>query len=228
MVRTSLAEFKKWDIFAGLFVWLFWLDWGQLSSDVHLSLHISISLLCSQILCPSPSQAFCQPSQCCCRWSPSLSGRVWSAQHQLWPLKLELSELPHAVVWPVPDSPMTQQNTSCGCHYSRRRSNTLAGLEADCCPAVPWSLMSKDSCFWSLVCFAFVATHHANCSTCLVHTLSIIFFPIGKQEKEQCLNLLTEEQQSWLFSHLSDAFFSFPKTESRVLPPHCVPSCCLM
>lgn len=76
MVRTSLAVFKTWDTFAGLFVWLFWLDWGQLSSDVHLSLHIPISILSSQILCPSPSQAFHQPSQSCRRWSPPLSGRA--------------------------------------------------------------------------------------------------------------------------------------------------------
>lgn len=83
MVRKALAEFTTWDTFAGLFVWLFWLDWGQLSSDVHLSLHIPISLLCSQILLPSPSQAFHQPSQCCCRWAPPLSGGASSVQHHV-------------------------------------------------------------------------------------------------------------------------------------------------
>lgn len=63
-----------------------------------------------------------------------------------------------SLYWPIPDSLMTQQNTSCGCHSSRRRSNISAGLDTDSCPPVSWSLMSKDSSFWSLVCFAFVAT----------------------------------------------------------------------
>lgn len=44
----------------------------------------------------------------------------------IWPLNLELSVLPRAAVWPIPDSPMTQQNTSRGCHCSRRRSNVAA------------------------------------------------------------------------------------------------------
>lgn len=105
----------------------------------------------------------------------------------IWALKLELCALPHAAVWPIPDSPMTQQNTSCGCHCSRRRSNTSAALEADTCQAAQWNLLSKDSSFWFLVCSAFLATHHPNCSACLVQLCQFYFFPLAA-EKEQCMN----------------------------------------
>lgn len=222
MVNTSLAEFRTWDSFAGLLVWLFWLDWGSwVQMCICLSTSIFLSFVLESCVHPHPKPFTSLPSAAAdghhlCQEEPEV------LITSIWPLNLELFVLTRAVVWPIPDSTMTAEHKLWMPRF-RRKSNTSAGLEADSCPAVPWSLMSTDSSFWFLVCFVFVATLIAALVWCML--CQLYFFPLAA-EKEQCMNAW--EQQSWLFSHLSDTLFSFPKTDSRVLPPHSTPNCCLM
>jgi len=100
---------------------------------LYSSLPIPISFLCSQILrssglCPAPAHPVpltsfpgaTAASQHLCQEQPK------ALSTGIYPPKFRVSLLPRAAVWPIPipDSPTTQQDTSCWCRCSRRRLDT--------------------------------------------------------------------------------------------------------
>lgn len=93
----------------------------------------------------------------------------------------------------------------------------LGWFGTDSCPAVPRSLMSKDSSSWFLVCSAFVATHPPL-------TLPILFLPTGCRERAMHesmrtaeLTLLTPLDDSSLFPNLRGVccLHTLPQTAVR-------------